>query len=409
MKILQLKNYRYLLAGILFLLFVPMHGIAQDLVSQATPVHTMTHQYEKLLIDALENISKNQMEEALSSLEHLIKVEPNFKLAQLIYGDLLLARSRPITDFGNFPSLSYEYIDSLKEEAKVRWRHHLNPPSENKVPEVLVQLSDDQKYVITIDLEASRLYLFQNRKGIPYLVNDFYVSIGKKGIGKYQEGDQKTPTGVYFVKSFISPDELPDFYGDGAFPIDYPNVMDKRYNRNGYGIWLHGTPLGTYSRPPRDSNGCVVLSNDDLRTLHQYITVGKTPVILARQLNWIDRNNWQKRQANYHSFIETWRRDWESKNMDLYLRHYARDYVGLGKDYDGWVEHKRRVNSNKRYIKVNLSGTSAFLYPGENNLLVVTFIQDYESDNFSSRFIKRQYWRQDSNGEWKIIYEGSVS
>ena len=95
--------------------------------------------------------------------------------------------------------------------------------------------------------------------------------------------------------------------------------------------------------------------------------------------------------------------------MDLYLRHYARDYVGLGKDYDGWVEHKRRVNSNKRYIKVNLSGTSAFLYPGENNLLVVTFIQDYESDNFSSRFIKRQYWRQDSNGEWKIIYEGSVS
>ncbi len=405
----KMIKQRVAVPGILLAFLLPFQATGQDLVSQATPAHFINNQYEKLLISALENISKNDMDQAIAELEHLVRVEPNFKLAQLIYGDLLLSRSRPITDFGNFPALPYEYIASLKEEARVRWQHHKSPPDSDKIPEALIQLSDDQKYVIAIDLEASRLYLFQNRKGVPYLINDFYVSIGKQGIGKYQEGDQKTPTGVYFISSFISPDELPDFYGDGAFPIDYPNPLDKRHNRDGYGIWLHGTPIGTYSRPPRDSNGCVVLTNQDLRDLQPYISVGKTPVILARQLNWIARDSWQQRQKQYVSFIESWRRDWESMDVDLYLRHYAKDYSGLGKDYDGWVEYKRRVTSNKRYIKVNLSDTSMFLYPGEGDLLVVTFVQDYESDNFRKRFIKRQYWRLDSNGDWKIIYEGSVS
>ena len=395
--------------GILLILFMPYVVTGQDLVSQTTPVHAINHQYERLLISALENISRNEMDQALAELEHLVRVEPNFKLAQLIYGDVLLSRSRPITDIGNIPALPNEYIASLKEEARVRWKHHLNPPDNDKVPDSLIQLSDDQKYVIAIDLEESRLYLFQNRKGEPYLINDFYISIGKNGIGKYQEGDQKTPTGVYFIKNFISPDELPDFYGDGAFPIDYPNPLDKRNNRDGYGIWLHGTPLGTYSRPPRDSNGCVVLTNQDLRALQPYISIGKTPVILARKLNWIARDGWQQRQKLYESFIETWRLDWESMDVDLYLRHYAMDYSGLGKDYESWVAYKRRVTSNKQFIKINLTDTSVFLYPGEKDLLVVTFMQDYESNNYRKRFIKRQYWRQESNGEWKIIYEGSVS
>jgi len=382
---------------------------AQDLVSQVTPAHAINHQYERLLMNALENISNNNIDEALSELRHLIRVEPNFKLAQLIYGDLLLSRSRPITDFGSFSALPHNYIAAMRDEVKVRWQHHVAPPSESKLPYSLVQLSNDQKYVIAIDLEASRLYLFQNRDGIPHLFDDFYVSIGKEGIGKFREGDQKTPTGVYFIKSFISPEELPDFYGDGAFPIDYPNPLDRRYQRNGYGIWLHGTPLNTYSRPPRDSNGCVVLSNQDLQLLKNYITIEKTPVILARRLKWIPINQWHERKATYTALLEKWRTDWESLDTDRYLSHYSKDYHGLGKDYESWVAYKHRVNAGKKFIKVTLTETSLFLYPGEKDLLVITFVQDYESNNFRKRFLKRQYWQQNSRGEWKIIYEGSLS
>lgn len=44
--------------------------------------------------------------------------------------------------------------------------------------------------------------------------------------------------------------------------------------RNGYGIWLHGTPSDTFSRPPRTSDGCVVLANTDLDEIARRLQVG---------------------------------------------------------------------------------------------------------------------------------------
>ena len=104
-----------------------------------------------------------------------------------------------------------------------------------------------------------------------------------------------------------------------------------------------------------------------------------------------------------------WRKDWESRDVDLYLRHYSKKYSGLGKNYNSWVEYKRRVNPSKKFIKVNITNKSMFLYPGEYQLMVVTFVQDYASDNFHRKFTKRQYWRMEDDGQWRIIYEGVVS
>ena len=258
-------------------------------------------------------------------------------------------------------------------------------------------------------MSTSRLYLYENNNGEPRLVKDFYATIGKNGSGKYIEGDQKTPTGVYFVTGFIEPEELPDLYGDGAFPIDYPNAWDQRNGRTGYGIWLHGTPSATFSRPPRDSNGCVIVSNKDLNTIAPYIDTGHTPVILADNIQWISMTAWKSRQSQFDSYVEQWRKDWESRDADLYLSHYSSKYSGLGKNYESWVAYKRRVNPTKRFIKVGISEKSMFLYPGENGLLVVTFEQDYASDNMKRKFVKRQYWQIDKDGQWRIVYEGSVS
>ena len=46
---------------------------------------------------------------------------------------------------------------------------------------------------------------------------------------------------------------------------------------------------------------------------------------------------------------------------------------------------------------------------GEKGLLVVTFRQDYKSDKVERKFVKRQYWRRQQDGTWRIVYEGSVS
>jgi hypothetical protein len=134
-----------------------------------------------------------------------------------------------------------------------------------------------------------------------------------------------------------------------------------------------------------------------------------TPVILADQIEWIDEREWIGRQAEYEAIIDQWRRDWESRNAELYLNHYSTTYSGLGMDYQSWVDYKRRVNPSKDYIKVGITEKSIFIYPGEPGLIVVTFKQRYESDNLIRDFTKRQYWRMEKDGQWRIVYEGSVS
>ena len=382
---------------------------ADDDLSKSTTHKRQIVQPETLLLKAVENIRNSDTERALINLKQLVKANPNFNAAQLMYADLMLARSQVITDFGNIANVSFERITALRNEVRTRWRNHISPVDRNKIPSSLMELARNQDHVIVVDISSSRLFLFKNQEGVPTLINDFYVTIGKNGAGKYIEGDQKTPVGVYFVTGFISPEELPDLYGNGAFPINYPNVWDQRHGRTGFGIWLHGTPSKTYSRPPRDSNGCVIVSNQDLNALLPFIEKDRTPVIISDLIDWITKQEWTKRRDNYKLFVEMWRKDWESRDVDLYLRHYSKKYSGLGKNYNSWVEYKRRVNPSKKFIKVNITNKSMFLYPGEYQLMVVTFVQDYASDNFHRKFTKRQYWRMEDDGQWRIIYEGVVS
>lgn len=384
-------------------------SFAGDLLSKATSNQTVAKHSENLLISALEDIKDDKTEKAIKDLQKLIKLNPDFKLAQLIYADMLLARSQKITDFGNILNASFERISSLRDEAQARWQYYQSPVDRDKIPASLMQLASKQKYALVVDSSRSRLFLFKNQSGVPILIKDFYITIGKNGTGKTIEGDQKTPVGVYFVTGFIEPQELPDLYGDGAFPLDYPNAWDQRHGRTGYGIWLHGTPSSTFSRPPKDSNGCVIVSNNDLDTLSAFIEEGQTPVIITDSINWLTKNEWINQRAEFDNFIEQWRNDWESRDVELYLRHYSKDYSGLGKNYSSWVEYKRRVNPSKKFIKVNLTNKSMFFYPGEEHLIVVTFVQDYASDNFKRKFTKRQYWKMEKDGQWRIIYEGAAS
>ncbi len=383
---------------------------AADLLSKATSKQGLSNYSEGLLISALDHISKDNTVAAMQDLRKLVTANPDFKAAQLMYADMLLAKSQAITDFGNIPNASFETISQLRDEVQARWNFHRSSVDKSKVPASLVQLDNKQDHVIVVDSSRSRLFLFKNQQGVPKLIQDFYVTIGKNGTRKFVEGDQKTPVGVYFVTGFIQPEELPDLYGDGAFPINYPNTWDRRHGRTGYGIWLHGTPSSTFSRPPRDSNGCVIVSNNDLNTLAPFIHHGETPVIITESIDWISVADWKKRQHALEIYVEQWRKDWESKDVTRYLSHYSTDYSGLGKDYESWVKYKKRVNPSKKFIKVELSDTSMFLYPGEQEqLMVVTFVQDYKSDNFKRRFTKRQYWRLEDDGQWRIIYEGAAS
>ncbi len=360
---------------------------------------------EAQLARIFENIDQNRLDIALKQVEDLTRAYPNFRLAQLVKGDLLLARTRQIKGFGNVSNVPQDKLADLRDEAIVRLKAQRDKPQANVVPRYLLQMQQDQKYAIVVDTKKSRLYLYQNDKGMPRFVADYYISHGKLGSDKVREGDKKTPLGVYHVTSSLSRQKLGDFYGLGAFPISYPNEWDKRNGRDGHGIWLHGTPSNTYSRPPKASDGCVVLSNQDLETISKDLQIGLTPVIISDNIEWLSIDDWQNERTALQKEIDQWRTDWESRDVDRYLGHYSKQFIGDGQNIATWGARKRQVAGNKKWIKVATENMSMFRNPGKDDVVVVTFEQNYRSDNLSNIMKKRQYWQKEG-ARWKIIYEG---
>lgn len=362
---------------------------------------------EKQLSGVFEALDGRRLDLALQRVEALIAAHPNFRLAHLIRGDLLLARRQPIHTLGNVPkTVPQDKIDGLRAEALSRLRALRERPNGDLVPRHVLLLNAEQKHALVIDSRRSRLYVFQNDGGRPRLVADYYVTLGKNGVEKTREGDQKTPLGVYHVTANLPRQKLTDFYGSGAFPINYPNAWDKKLGRNGYGIWLHGTPSDTYSRPPRASDGCIVLANTDLDTVARTMQVGLTPVVIADELEWVPAATLEAERKGLSDALEAWRADWESRDSAKYLSHYAAKFHSGDQDLPAWSAHKRKVNAGKQWIKVGLGRVSMFQYPREK-FVVVGFDQDYRSSNLSNVMRKRQYWVREG-ARWKILYEGGA-
>jgi murein L,D-transpeptidase YafK len=362
---------------------------------------------EGALARTLQAIEQNRRSDALAEIDRLIAERPNFRLAHLIRGDLLLARVRPIEALGNTGHAARERLEELRAEASLRLRALREPPPAALVPRNLVQLAPGVKHLFAVDAGRSRVYVLENTAAGARVVADFYATLGKQGIEKVREGDQKTPLGVYFVTSRIPGAKLPDLYGWGAFPINYPNEWDRLAGKTGYGIWLHGVPSDTYARAPRVSDGCVALANPDIEAMGAWVEPGATPVLIAEAIEWVSPQALRAERDDFLKSLEAWRADWESRDPNRYLAHYAKGFRSGKMDLEAWSAHKRKVNASKKWIKVALSGASVLRYPGRAALMVATFDQSYRSDRFSQQTRKRQYWVRES-GRWKIGYEGPV-
>ncbi len=361
---------------------------------------------EQQLISALTSIQTQHLDLAISKLHKLVKSKPDFKLAQLVYADMMLAKSQGLKVVGQLLNKN-QLLDGFMQEARKRWYSSKNPVKQEMLPAALLNLDKQYKYAVVVELNNSRLYLFENNNGVPKQLDNYYVSMGKSGPYKQFEGDNRTPLGVYFIENFLSPKNLPDKYGEGAFPINYPNVWDGRMGKTGHGIWLHGTPLDTFSRPPRDSEGCVVLSNTDLQTVGNYLQLRRTPFVIADNINWLEKSDWQQQKNFFQTLVSNWKEDWQSLDANRYIQHYSKTFKAGNADYLKWSAHKKRVNSSKKFIRIKTEDLSILKHPNDD-ILVVTFQQHYKSNNYSSVSYKRQYWKQEDDGLWRIIFEGKV-
>jgi murein L,D-transpeptidase YafK len=365
---------------------------------------------EPQLAKIFKEIEGKRLDSAMQLTESLLRQYPNFRLGHLIKGDLLLARTQQIKTFGAMSGAPAEKVEDLRAEAIIRLKGYREKPEAQFVPRYLLQMKPDQRFAIVVDTKRSRLYVYENdiaNGGRPRFVADYYMTQGKLGAEKLVEGDKKTPVGVYHVTANLPREKLADLYGSGAFPLNYPNEWDKRQGRNGSGIWLHGTPSNTFSRPPRASDGCVVLANQDLDMVAKSLQVGLTPVIISNSVEWLSLDDWNKERNELNKAIDSWRADWESRDTERYLKHYSKRFKSGEQNFEQFSAQKKQVNASKEWIKVKADNLSVLRNPSKEEVVVVTFDQDYRSNNLNNQMKKRQYWLRE-DGKWKIIYEGSA-
>lgn len=197
--------------------------------AQAQPVNP-DGAAEARLVQIYKLVGSGRAREALLKAQSLARDFPHFQLAQLVYGDLLLAQSGPLRRMGDVPDdlarAGAENLKDLRREAELRLAGLSYRPAPGMIAASFLSLSTANRHAIAVDVSRARLYLFEHRAGTLQLVADYYISIGKAGVGKSLEGDKRTPLGVYFVTSNLDRRRLTDFYGSGALPINYPNAYD---------------------------------------------------------------------------------------------------------------------------------------------------------------------------------------
>lgn len=371
--------------------------------------------HEASLLLALLEFKSGYFEEALSEIGGLLKREPKFHLAHLVQGDMLLAQTRAISDIGTNPPLieapsQQEGLELLRQEAEARLNAYLETLPQGRLPRALLSLDDEVESALLVDKRNHRLYVYEREAdGTPRLLQDFYVSTGKANGNKKLSGDLRTPEGVYFITRHIPGNKLPDLYGVSAYPMNYPNEWDQHLGKTGYGIWLHGTKAAYYSRPPLDSEGCVVLPNIDLTAVAAHLHPGVTPIVVSDNVEWLERDAYVALRDEVKEAVEQWRIDWQSGDVERYLSHYDEKFWAKGHNIKSWQQRKRRVAQGKQWQKVKLSELSLFAYPRSagngREMMVVNLKQNYDSNNYNSEMGKRIYLVK-AEEKWRVLYEG---
>lgn len=264
------------------------------------------------------------------------------------------------------------------------------------IPACLLYLNEkESKFAFLVDKSEQRLYLYTWEGDGPRLVKSFSCSTGENPGGKNRNGDKRTPVGVYFFTKVIESKKLAPKYGIRAFPTDYPNLLDRLNEKDGDGIWLHGTdqPLSSKS-----TKGCIVLENKDVAELSNYIRLRRTPIVIEEKISKSFPGDMKKQGELVKAILEEWRQVWETKEIDRYMSFYSKKFRSGKKDWLLWRDYKERLNQQYREIRVNIKDPIIIGYRG--NTLAV-FNQAYKSDLFSNEGTKRLYF----DSELKIIGE----
>lgn len=355
-----------------------------------------------------EAMRQGRLREARAQAEALVRQAPNFQVGHLLLGDILSAQAGRFgpTAVLPVPALRMsgtlgDTLPSLRMEARHRLLALQHRPPEGHLPTAFMALPESVRHAIAVDTSRHRLYLFERTPAGLRLVSDHYISVGKSGIEKRQEGDQRTPLGVYFTTSRLEGRQLGELYGSGALTLNYPNEVDRLKGRTGSGIWLHGTPSAQYARAPLSTDGCVVLSNSDMQQIMQTVAPHGTPVVIADRLDWIEPHHAERASRGLGEALRHW---WQARD--------AGDTERLAGFYASSAQPMAEAPSEMRRVSTRDAG-GPWRFQAPKDLSILTWRDQFDhavvtfgdvGRKARTGVVRRQYWAHDGQ-RWRIVHE----
>jgi murein L,D-transpeptidase YafK len=163
------------------------------------------------------------------------------------------------------------------------------------------------KKLIAMSKDKGLLRVYKKEDKKLKIEKEFFISYGLNEGSKDKEGDKKTPLGIYFAKEKKYYTDLKSsIYGAMAIVLNYPNKIDKLNKKTGSGIWIHGIDSVERLESKNSSKGCVILENESLLKLSNYVLIKKTPILILKNFN--NLNNIKFNGKNFIKF--------KSKNLN---------------------------------------------------------------------------------------------
>lgn len=267
-----------------------------------------------------------------------------------------------------------------------------------QIPDSIISLGDGNvipNTVFVVDKTQRSLTIWQQSSPTNIKpVRHYPADIGKNQGDKQAKGDHRTPEGIYtFLEKYEGGGLDFSLYGSRAFALNYPNFFDTLLGKTGAGIWLHAVPDTVPLT--RGSRGCVVVRNDVIKDVSQFINLGKTPIIIRDAVNYISTDIQQKKLSELNQMIESWKKAWETKNIDSYITFYSDRFRSLNMNKKKWRRYKRDLA--EKYNSIHVAITTPAILEQKGQILVKAF-QTYESDQHKDFGQKTLY----------LAYEGST-
>lgn len=305
------------------------------------------------------------------------------------------------------PAVPVKAAESKAPAAPVKKAELRIPAGETPAPLVWAVAGE---YALIGEKESKLLHLFKFQEDRFALVKSYPCIIGANGEDKKKAGDFATPKGSYFTLRYTPGSALPEIYGEGAFVLNYPNFLDRKDSKNGAGIWIHGHVPGKIigAGDLVNTKGCIAVSNDNVKELKPLLKPSGTPVSIVDTVTFVKEGSRKESLQEIRNFMDAWRKGWESGDTAKYLSHYSKDFINSeGMRYEAFKRHKERVNSGKKFIRVNMD-EMAIIMPQEREgqIAVVRFIQKYRSNNFEADSKKLFYLKKGQKG-WAIFGESA--